>query len=97
MKSYKTITTLVDLFNADTEHDVDTYDTEAQLVQADYINNLGVYRPEPDDPTRSVAEYVQPWWYDVRQDMWISYSMSPTNYLAKHREQVSSRTHTVTN
>ena len=84
MKEMQTITTLVTLFNADIEHDVDTYDTEAILIQAEYLNNLSVYRPEPDGPTRPVNTYFQLWWYDVSQDMWVGYSVSPADYLAMH-------------
>ena len=78
-------------------HDVDIYDTEAILVQAEYLNNLGVYRSEPDDPTQPVNTYFQPWWYDVSQDMWVGYSVSLADYLAMHREQVMSPTPTLTN
>ena len=95
VKTYETITKIVELYNADVLNDNPGYDVESRRLQAEYLDNLEVYRPEPDDPTRPVEEYFHPWWYDVSEDIGIAYSVVPANYLECHREQVRSQPRTV--
>lgn len=84
------ITRLLQLHQAGLEHDVDEYDIEAEEVVNVYLQNLDVYRPEPDDPTRVVQFYYMPWWENVSGDVHSSaYAIGPARYLAIHRELVS--------
>ena len=86
---------IVELYNANVLNDNPGYDVESRRLQAKYLDNLEVYWPEPDDPTRPVEEYFHPWWYDVSKDIGIAYSVVPANYLECHQEQVRSQPRTV--
>jgi hypothetical protein len=63
-KSYQTIMTLVLLYNGQLDFDAKEYTIEAKHLQTEYFQDLEVYRPEVDDPTRPVAEYHHDWWWD---------------------------------
>jgi hypothetical protein len=90
IKSYKMITKLAELHNTgivDPDHGSIFY-IQSKHIREEFLQNLEVYHPKVDDPTRSVAEYYDLWWCNVSQFLGVLYSALPEQYLEVHHHQV---------